>query len=375
MKSHRSHIGTFLLTGCILTSCDVHVFPTPEPEPPVPQDCVMNLTFNYDDFDFLTNIIIGEESAMARNRSDVTRDLRHIVRIYPHINDGNARSYNSRSVIDYITTTSPYSPSHPDVSLPLSLEPGEYDIAAWTDYVEVGSAADLYYNTDDFMEIRLPGAGEPDYVHTANDNFREAWRGTAQIIVKSDKNIYLADQPDKPVNSIEIEMLRPVARYHFITNDLSEFIGIETSWLNKQNSGIEETAGKKPLPQHPDPDDYRVVIHYAGYMPCAYNLFTDKPVDSSPGVSYEGAIRPLDNNRAELAFDHVFVNHNETSVQVSLELYRRSDGRKLSSTGVVDVPLRRGHYTTIEGKLLTTMAGASMGIVPDFNGEFNIEIH
>lgn len=232
-----------------------------------------------------------------------------------------------------------------------------------------GTIEDLYYTTDDFIEVRLPGAGESGYVHNGNNAYREAWRGSTDIIVADDGSLIRTAESDSELNVATVYMERPLARYHFVTTDLKQFLESEA-----KRAG--ETGGTPSLAPDklPSLDNYRIIVRYTGYMNCSLNVISDKPVDSATGVFYDGKVKMIDDDRAEIAFDHLFVNHAQTSVQVALDLYRRSDGTLLSSTGVVNVPLKRGHYTLIQRPLLTTMAGAGTGINPDFFDDFNIEI-
>lgn len=373
-----------LMVTILSTGCDVHEFPRDEEEPPIPPTpvaCTLNLLLEDEGFDFHDNIVVNDDNrsrAGRSSRADAEHDLRYIVRAYRY--DANmpqiGSRVSSRYTIDYCTVTVPDTPENQTLSVPLTLDPGEYEIVAWTDHVLAGTVDDYYHNTADFMEIRLLGAGEDDYEHSGNNNNRVAWRGMTHIVVNELGEVAMYDNPGRIVTDVNIDMERPMARYHFISNDLAKFIESEVSRMTQ--AGEQDPNGidtpDMTAPNTPNVDDYVVIMRYTGYMPCAYNTFSDKPMDSATGVSYEGKISVIDENHAELAFDHVLVNHNQTSVQVALDLYRRSDGQRLSSTGTIDVPLKRGKYTTVTGPMLTTSAGAAMGINPDFNGEFNIEI-
>lgn len=383
-----------LLLSIVAVGCDVHEFPVPEPEPkPEPEykECMLKLVLEDDAYDLHHNLNIGQDNGRSRaTEADGSHDLRYIVRAYRYENSfAKGSRVPSRTIIDYYTGTIADDASHPDLDLKLILEPGEYDIVAWADHVKAGTNCDHYHATDDFMEIRLLGAGEAGYRHFGSETHRVAWRGYLHVLVDEHGQVSLYDDPDNVLENLTMDMERPMARYHFITNDLSKFIENEMSRQGIQAQapgagapeagapGADAPGADAPghgAPQVPNLADYKVIVRYTGYMPCAYNLFTDKPMDSATGVYYEGEIKPIDANTAELSFDHVLVNHSETSVQVSLELYRLSDNQKLSSTDVIDVPLKRGHYTTVTGPMLTTTAGTQMGIVPDFDGEFNIRI-
>lgn len=362
MKAIYAYISV-MLAAFALGGCDVHEFPDIPDEPQPEHKCTLQLKFDNDDFDWLATI--GSETRGSVSHTD--RDLRVIVRLYPLTpGDGIGSAHvSTRDGIEIYSTTYPDDGTHPDVEIPLDAGPGEYQVVAWADHVETGKCDDLYYTTGDFLEIRLPNSGESDYEHKGNDRYSVAWRGSTAIIIDDDGSVSLSSRAAEHVTEISVEMTRPLARYHFITNDLRKFIDSESARIAPEGIPSVKTF---------EPDDYRVVVRYTGYMSCAFNALTDKPVDSATGVIYDGRIRVVDGDRAEVAFDHLLVNHAETSVQVALELYRRSDGARLSSTGVIDVPLRRGHYTLVEGALLTTDAGASTGISPDFNGDYNIEI-
>lgn len=359
-----------MITGVVImfTSCDVHEFPHENVPTPV-IDHTLTLTFEADEFDHLTTVEIGNDGrGRAGNDGMMTR---HIVRAYRHEPTGASGSrVTSRSAIDYYEGTENHDSDHPDVTLPLELEPGEYDILAWSEHVpSYGYAGgDYFYNTRDFYELTLNGIESEGYIHHGNDHMRAAWRGLTHITIDRDGKVH-TDDPSADIENVIIAMNRPMARFHFITTDLQEFNSRVTG------KGEPVTTSGLGMPQAPRPDDYRVVVKYTGYMPSAYNLLSDKPIDSTTGISFNGEITPIDESTAQLAYDYVLVNGSSTSVQVALELYRHSDGTLVSSTGVIDVPLKRGCYTVIKGPLLTTTAGTGIGINPSFNGDYNIEIH
>lgn len=120
--------------------------------------------------------------------------------------------------------------------------------------------------------------------------------------------------------------------------------------------------------------DYRIVIKYPAYMPSTYNIITDRPTDSSMGQWFEGKIEMLDDGNAELGFDYVFVNGSEASVQLAMEIYPLNGKSAVATTGTMTIPLMRGKLTEVRGKFLTTKTSEGIGIIPGFDGEFNIEI-
>ena len=108
-------------------------------------------------------------------------------------------------------------------------------------------------------------------------------------------------------------------------------------------------------------------------MPSSFNLFTDKPADVLTHVEFEGELRQLNDQEAELGFDYVFVNGTESSVQVAVLIYDQA-GNLLSQTEEISVPVVRSKHNTVKGEFLTTEASGSVGISPGFDGEWNVEI-
>ena len=106
-------------------------------------------------------------------------------------------------------------------------------------------------------------------------------------------------------------------------------------------------------------------------MPCAYSMFTDKPVDSSTGVMFQSALKGLNDREASLGFDYVFVNGTESAITVQIGLYDK-EGTRLSLTEPIRVPLRRNHHTVLRGKFLMSKASGGVTINPDFDGDHNL---
>jgi hypothetical protein len=108
-------------------------------------------------------------------------------------------------------------------------------------------------------------------------------------------------------------------------------------------------------------------------MPYSYNMFTDKPADSVTGTSFETTLQRLSDNEAELGFDYVFVNGNESNVVVSVEIYD-SQEQLISSFKPIEVPLVRSKLTTVKARFLTAEAEGGVAILPDYDGEYNYQV-
>ena len=163
-------------------------------------------------------------------------------------------------------------------------------------------------------------------------------------------------------------MKRPLAKFEFITNDVQNFIEKELEYLTKLAATRGETA-----PMQLDTDNYKVVFLYAGYMPNTFYIFGGEPVDSYMGVYIESRLDMLDENRASLGFDYVFVADRLSKIPIQIGLYD-SDERQVALSKPIYVPLYRDHHTQVEGSFLMQHASGGIMIDPSFDGNHNIEI-
>ena len=325
----------------MLASCDVHEFPN-EPVPPVPAEPERNLrvclVFNQG-MPIHQEIEYTEEGLRSRS-SGLSR--RYIIRVFPVTRGESGRVPVSEWI--FVRDTE----NHPDVSFPISCPTGEYQIMVWSDFVTGAPHEDLHYLTDDFEEIKL----SEQKSYSGSDDTREAFRGIGSV--------------DDTSTEVTIDMERPMARYVFITTDVDQFIKTESSAAGKR-SADERSAGVQL-------SDYRVRITYPRYMANSFNMFTDRPADSRIGVYFDSQIKRIDDKTAEIGFDYVFLNHHDTSINVGAEVYDRATGVILARIKPIDVPLSRSKLTIVRGAFLTAKGAGSVGINPDFDGEFNIEI-
>ncbi|MCM1309558.1 MAG: hypothetical protein NC301_00850 [Bacteroides sp.] len=346
----------------LLVGCDVHEFPTlevpiiipePEPEPEKPR---IEVVVNFDNLGWpdLTTV-----NAMPGSRAagSTVYMLRYTLNVYEQ---SRGRSTSRSEVASQVVLTEvPYTLSDVSRHIAVELAEGTYSAIVWVDYVDARNPdSDLHYSVKDFDNITLAGD-----THAGNTETREAFRGTASFSVLADGTVADAESRE-PVEYVPITVERPLARFEFITTDLEEYLARSRS----------ENADAPALSPAPNPYDYTVRIRYTGYMPSVYNAHLNKPVDSTMGVSFAGKTEILSANEASLGFDHVFVNGSEASVQVALDIYNSDTGALISSSSTINVPLQRNRRTVVRGKFLTTTASGGVGINPEFNGDFNIEI-
>lgn len=355
------------LSALLLTGCCIHQEPKPPVEVEPPSDTrPFRLSLVFDrDLPLLGEYVYdGGNVARSRSRGPedalLPHDARYTVNAYGISRGGEVVR---RPDASFVFTRQ--SAAGLDTVVDIAVPEGDYRLIVFVDHVDAGTKADKYYDTSDFEEIILRDRGR----HSGSNPWREAFVGYAETSVVS-------RAPDgspsrSPVDGAAVAMRRPMAKYRFISTDLRRFIEQSA----RSRAGREAAAdGKGGEPSRaPALGDYRVTMHYTRYMPCSFNMFTDRPADSWTGVSYESTIRPVGDDEAEVAFDYVFVNGSETAVTVAMEVHD-TDGTLLARIPAFEVPLRRSMETIVRGEFLTTRAGGAIGISPGFDGSFDIEI-
>ncbi len=334
----------------LLTACDVHEWPD------VPENIPFRLKLNYEkdmtvwehlyDGTDVTEQGLGETYNNGREQGKI----RYIIRAYP-------MSEKQRSTGDYtreFVFTKDLAEGY-DHEVALDLAPGNYRIMVWSDLTEHGDKAP-YHDAGDFAGITLCGD------HEGNNDYRDGFRGTGDIALA-------ADVTEHAPGTLEITMQRPMAKFEFITNDVTAFI--EREAVRASGSDTPQSASEDESATRVNIEDYKVVFHYVGFMPDTYNLLTDKPVDSSTGVAFRSDLKSLNEGEASLGFDYVFVNGKESAVTVQIGIYGK-DGTRLSLTEPIKVPLKRSRHTILRGSFLMSEASGGVTINPDFDGDYNL---
>lgn len=333
----------------LLTSCNVHEWPD------TPEFVKFHLRLNYETamtewhhlYDGLS--IVEKGYGETYDNHQQYGQIRYIVRAYP-ISDKQRVSQDYRHEFVFSKNIA----EGYDHEVTLDLLPGDYKIMVWSDLVKrYGNTP--FYEAANFAEIVLQGE------HQANTDHRDAFRGSNQISLVSDIVERLPD-------TLNMVMQRPLAKYEIQTTDLKEFLDKEFEFLQKEAA----TRGEEP-PTRVNIEDYKVIFYYSGFMPNAYNMNTDKPVDSVMGVSFESSLVALNENEASLGFDYVLANDRKSAVTVQIGFYDKED-RQLAMSDMINVPLQRSHHTILKGSFLISQASGGIVINPDFDGNFNIEI-
>lgn len=314
----------------LLAACDVHEWPE------MPEYARLHLRLDYETemtewlHLYEGDSVIDQGFGETYENHCAYGKIRHIVRTYPVSEEKRAlRDYTQEFVItrDIVDGY--------DHEVTLDLLPGNYNIRVWTDLV-ASDGDDHYYDASDFTEITLQGS------HQGNTDHRDAFHGKGGIALYA-SNIY------QHADTLDITMRRPLAKFEIVANDLSDFI--------------------KSMDD--DVDNCKVVIQYVGFMPDAYNLLTNKPVDATTGIMFESALKELDATEASMGFDYVFVGDNGSLVTIKIGVYD-GDGKLIAITNQIEVPIKPSYHTILTGGFLMQNASGGVNLNPDFDGNFNI---
>ena len=338
-----------LLTLSATTSC-VHEFPEDTRQQTV--KCYVHLRYDTSDMPLFASLEYDENGVTRRTRArgpEDPLDFRYILKVYDD-QDYRSRASGTRSEIHEVSLTVPATGESPDRTFEVDLPAGDYSILGWSDFVDVGKTDDKYYATDDMRAVTVIQDKRGN--HPGGLEGRQCFRGDALATVTLPDPVAWDEVAEEKSIDIYIDMERPIAKFRFIATDSQEFL----------------TRGTRGL------DDYYAIISYPTYMPSTFNARLDKPTDSRTGQYFSTDISAIDEHKSQLGFDYMFVNHTDASAQVAVDIYEKKTNRKISSSVSITIPLRRGHVTEISGKFFTTTNNSGMGINPDFDGEFNIEI-
>lgn len=340
------------ITMAILTACDVHEWP----ETSEFVKCHLRLHYETDmtewkhRYDGSKVIEQGYGNTYDNHRSH--GKIRYIVRTYPV-------SEKMRTASDYtqeFVFTKDISEGY-DHEVTLNLLPGNYNVMVWSDLVQT-SGDTHFYDATNFAEIKLQGN------HEGNNDHRDAFRGSNNITLE-------ADIMDHIPHTLDITMQRPLAKFEFITNDVLEFINKESVRVAAKGSENKEASSDDTSTRAVSLEDYKVVFYYVGFMPKAYSINTDKPVDSSTDVMFESSLKKLTESEATMGFDYVFVNGKQSSVIVQIGIYS-IEGTQLSLTEPIEIPLKRSHHTILTGTFLMSNAAGGVTINPSFEDDYNL---
>ena len=381
LRCSSSILNAFIigLLSMVVSSC-VHEFP----DEMTPAEVVLKLQFNIDidvnvemnmNTEINTDMTAGLKSGTKVLNSE-THDIRYLVKFFKLVNGEIIKDpvYEHQFTVDDINVH--------EFEESLDISEGQYRIFVWGDYVEQGGIDDYHYITSDFprISLNLPETGQ----YEGSLESRDAYVGQTDIdVVRYGKEI-------QPVEA-NIDIHRPLAKFVILSNDLEEFVTKITqqrlSELKEQASAgiITESEAALAATKAVDLDEFEVKFFFQGdestiyNAPTTFDVFSDKPVATSPGLSFTSKLTEVINNdtgmkEAQLGFDYIFVNGSDTHTRVVVGVYDE-EGEQVAMTSSMKIPLKRNHVTYVRDSFLMRNVEGGVEINSGFAGpDFNYEI-
>lgn len=248
--------------------------------------------------------------------------------------------------------------TRPDLNVDVTLDPGDYEVFVWSDVCSADTNQPLFYNSEDFAKITYL----TPYVGDSNN--KDAFRGQLSFTIENSMEM-------NPTAKEVVTLKRPLSRYIFVATDLEEFVQKEVTRGHLFGVGSRDEIYENADKLEEQLKNYRIRIYYPLYMPAVFDNFTNKPIDSWTGISFNGNFVILSNEEAQLGLDYVMMNVDASSVQVAMEIFD-NEGVKISGTPTINIPTLRDRTTIVYGQFLTADEDAGVTIDPDFKGQFNI---
>ncbi len=364
MRSWKFYISSLIAALLTFTGCDIHEFPTDNQEP---VSLRLHLEFDTDLPLFKTVNYTRSEDVFGEDeeRQKSSHDIRYIIKAYRTDNIiGESRTADTTFVFTKSDT------SNLNHIVTIELYEGSYDLHVWADYVDKGSNKDKYYNTTDFAEIIL--ANEEH--HIGSNDYRDAFKGEISLLIPS--KTANNDSTITIINEVTIAMSRPMGKFKFIATDGESFVTRMAEQLSKQGTlNLDsDKMSYEQLLQSIDISQFKVVFRYNNFMPCSFNMFTDKAADAWTRVNFSSQMQSEQNKELSLGYDYVFIGENETKLSISVDVYSKN-GELICSSKPIMVPIVRSKLTIVKGEFLSPQSSSGAFIDPGYEGDdYNIEI-
>lgn len=337
----------FYVILLLVSACNIHQWPDPEEVVPLRVAVKYNLNdLEWTQLDVTEGISQNDKSKTVQKY--IVEHNQGKVRYTIRLMSVPTRVESADSPVREYTFVKEVSESR-DIYIELDAPPGEYRVMVWADYMKEDSE-ESYYDASNFAQITFNGE------HEGNNDLHDAFSGGGVVMLTAN------GVDDEPVE-VDIQMHRPFAKFELVTTDLKKFIESEIA----RKGNLPEDEKKVDL------KDYDVVVYYVGYFPDVYSLYTDKPVDASNGVYFESFMDMLDEERARLGFDYVFIGDNESAVTVQVAVFDKNEAL-VSLTEPMEVVLNRGQHSVLQGSFLLTKAAGGVDLDTDYEGEYNIVV-
>lgn len=257
----------------------------------------------------------------------------------------NIAAYEGSQEVTRQVIYEPVRPEATSISLPVSLKlhARKYQLAVWADYVKKsGEAYQLFYDADNMERIIRAGS------YKGNSDYYDAFFGTTRIDLTPYREQWNVRVP------IDIEMVRPLARYELIATDVGKFL---------QKIKDKEITGSS----------FTVTVRYGYYLTTGLNALTGKVKHPLQYMEYSKSL-PLPAEGTEecsASFDYVLVNGEGSFVSLTIEV-TNDKNNVVARYRNLKVPYKQNHLTTVRGNFLTANPG--IDIDTDFDDDIIVDL-
>ena len=339
-----------VLTALIVCGCPVHQWPEPNPA-----TMILHLRYEPDlwvwphSYDPAIGMVTEDDPEHGTDEEHPGTSGRYSGELHSGVMRIVVRAYlpgDTDNAVKEYTFTRDIDEGY-DCDLPLDLDDGDYNLIIWADMR--GRKTDSHsYDPSDFHRVRRMLGEE----YKANSDHLDTYRGQTSIELRT------SSRYTKELEEFSATMRRPMAKYEFITTDLSEF--------------LEQEGIRRNLSSRAAIEDYVIEVNYSAYLPSSYSAVEDRLENSSTGVRYSSEVLITGESEASIGFDYVLLNKTmQGSVMAEISVYDMN-GERVARSQQIKVPLRRDHHTVLRGAFMTILAQGGVGVDPDYDGDHNV---
>lgn len=243
-----------------------------------------------------------------------------------------------------------------EMTLPVSmkLHARNYEIAVWSDYVqvpnpdkEITGTEEYFWNTTTNHLLTVLGSES----YRANHEYKDAFCGTAEIDLGEYRDEWGAQI------ATDIALTRPVARYELVANDVTQFL------KRVENGSVKG-------------ESVTVRVKYNTFLNMGYNVLERLPRHGLMYQQYEKTIRVKDLKAEEnlsLVFDYVLADGDETTfIPMTVEIVDAT--KKVVAATTFSIGVRAGTHTTTTHGFLTADPDGGVHFNPDYDDEVDIDV-
>lgn len=224
----------------------------------------------------------------------------------------------------------------------LMLQPLDYTLVVWTDYIAAGTAEDYFYDTATLSDVYCLSP------YRGNTIYRDALYGTTEL------NLLEYREKGGQTLKVFVQMERAASPIRFVATDYDQFV-------KKHGKKVAEGA--------------KIVLDYGFYLPQGFNALTGLPQRSELETSFTAPLADAEalEEGLQIVSDYIFVGNEETFAVVNLDIID-AEGDLLNRVENLKVGYRKGYLTTLKSNFLTSEESSNIHIDVEFDEDIVIDL-